>query len=202
MRIFFYIVTSGRSVLEGLYQVHINNVQLSQEEYVKYLGLLFERRLTWHKYIFVKRKQLGITLTKMHWLLWHKSKLPQATNFSYIKQYSTNLDLRNTTLWYGFHFQHRHSRAFPIKSLAHDNGLTLVYAEYGFQKGSPNTNNWKKNSTTEPLLFPPSSYSIVLKMLSRPRSRPTVSAGNRILVWVWICSHELWPLDHRGGRTF
>jgi hypothetical protein len=30
---------------------------------------------TWHKHIFVKRKQLGITLTKIYWLLGRKSKL-------------------------------------------------------------------------------------------------------------------------------
>jgi hypothetical protein len=52
--------------------VQINNVQLPQK---KYLGLQFDRRLTWHKHIFVKRKQLGITLTKMYWLLGRKSKL-------------------------------------------------------------------------------------------------------------------------------
>jgi hypothetical protein len=55
--------------------VHINNVQLPQEEDVKYLGLHFDRRLTWHKNIFAKRKQLGTTLTKMYWLLGRKSKL-------------------------------------------------------------------------------------------------------------------------------
>jgi hypothetical protein len=49
--------------------VHIRNVQLPQEEDVKYLGLHLDRRLTWHEYIFVKWKQLGITLTKMYWLL-------------------------------------------------------------------------------------------------------------------------------------
>jgi hypothetical protein len=54
-------------------QVHINNVQLLQEEEVKYLGLHLDRRLTWH--IFAKRKQLGNTLTKMYWLLGRKSKL-------------------------------------------------------------------------------------------------------------------------------
>jgi hypothetical protein len=41
--------------------VHINNVQLPEEEDFKYLGLHLDRRLTWHKYIFAKRKQLGIT---------------------------------------------------------------------------------------------------------------------------------------------
>jgi hypothetical protein len=55
--------------------VHINSVQLPQEGDVKYLGLHLDRRLTWHKHIFAKRKQLGITLTKMYWLLGRKSKL-------------------------------------------------------------------------------------------------------------------------------
>jgi hypothetical protein len=40
----------------------------------------------------------------------------QATNFSYIKQYS-NQSGHNTTLGYGYHFQHRNSRTFPIESL-------------------------------------------------------------------------------------
>jgi hypothetical protein len=44
--------------------VHINDVQLPQKD-VKYLGLHLDRRLTWHKHIFAKRKQLGLTLTKM-----------------------------------------------------------------------------------------------------------------------------------------
>jgi hypothetical protein len=55
--------------------VHINDVQLPQKEDGKYLGLHLHRRLTWHKHIFAKRKQLGLTLTKMHWLLGRQSKL-------------------------------------------------------------------------------------------------------------------------------
>jgi hypothetical protein len=50
-------------------------VQLRQEEEIKYLGLHLDRRLTWHKHIFAKRKQLGISLAKMYWLLGRKSKL-------------------------------------------------------------------------------------------------------------------------------
>jgi hypothetical protein len=37
------------------------------------------QRLTWHKHIFTKRKQLGLTLAKMHWLLGRQSK-PSTTN--------------------------------------------------------------------------------------------------------------------------
>jgi hypothetical protein len=53
----------------------INNVQLPQEDDVKYLGLHLDRRLNWHKHIFAKWKQLGITLSKIYWLLGRKSKL-------------------------------------------------------------------------------------------------------------------------------
>jgi hypothetical protein len=55
--------------------VHINDVQLPQSDDVKYLGLHLDRRLTWHKLIFTKRKQLGLTHSKMHWLLGRKSQL-------------------------------------------------------------------------------------------------------------------------------
>jgi hypothetical protein len=64
--------------------VHINNVQLPQEDDVKYLGVHLDRRLTWHKHIFAKRKQLGITLTKMYWLLGRKSKLSTSKKTSHI----------------------------------------------------------------------------------------------------------------------
>jgi hypothetical protein len=62
--------------------------------------------------------------------------------FTILSPYTqTILDLRNTTLGYGLHFQHRNSRTFPIESLAHDSGRTLVCAECSYPKGSPNTNS-------------------------------------------------------------
>jgi hypothetical protein len=45
------------------------------KEDVKYLGLNLDRRLAGRKYIFTERKQLGMALTKMYWLLGHEPKL-------------------------------------------------------------------------------------------------------------------------------
>jgi hypothetical protein len=64
--------TTRRATSPG---VHIYNEQLPQAEKVKYLGLHLDIRLTWHKHIFAKRKHLGITPSKMYWLLGRKSKL-------------------------------------------------------------------------------------------------------------------------------
>jgi hypothetical protein len=54
---------------------HINNIQLPQAKKIKSLGLHLDRRPTWRNHIFAKRKQLGITLTKIYWLLGRQSKL-------------------------------------------------------------------------------------------------------------------------------
>jgi hypothetical protein len=46
----------------------------------------------------------------------------------------TNLHLRSTTLGYGFQFQHRNPRTFPIESLTHDSERSLVCAEYSYPR--------------------------------------------------------------------
>jgi hypothetical protein len=66
--------------------VHINYVQIAQENHVKYLGLHLDS-LTWHTNIFAKREQLGLSLTKMYRLLGRKSKL-STYNSSSTKLYS------------------------------------------------------------------------------------------------------------------
>jgi hypothetical protein len=52
--------------------------------------------------------------------------------------------------------------------------------------------------------FLSSSSSIIPMRLSRPHSRPTTSQKlwyrRQLNPDLWICSQELWPLDHRGGR--
>lgn len=55
--------------------VTLNNHPLPQETEAKYLGMHLDRRLTWKKHIFTKRKQLGLKLTKMYWLIGRQSKL-------------------------------------------------------------------------------------------------------------------------------
>lgn len=56
-------------------QVTLNNQPIPQAETAKYLGIYFDRRLNWQKHIFTKRKQLGLKLRKMYWLLRRSSQL-------------------------------------------------------------------------------------------------------------------------------
>lgn len=55
--------------------VTINNCQLPQANDAKYLGMHLDRRLTWQKHIFTKRKQLGLKLSQMYWIIGRKSQL-------------------------------------------------------------------------------------------------------------------------------
>lgn len=55
--------------------VILNNNPIPQADDVRYLGMHLDRRLTWRKHIFSKRKQLGLKVTKLYWLLGRKSKL-------------------------------------------------------------------------------------------------------------------------------
>jgi hypothetical protein len=52
----------------------------------------------------------------------------------------TNLGLRNITLGKHIHVQHTNIRTLPVEGSAHDNGRTMVCAEYVNTEGSPNPN--------------------------------------------------------------
>ncbi|CAG5024961.1 unnamed protein product [Parnassius apollo] len=55
--------------------VTLNNIVVPQADNVRYLGLYLDKRLTWQKLIFSKRKQLGIQTRKLYWLIRRKSQL-------------------------------------------------------------------------------------------------------------------------------
>lgn len=55
--------------------IFLNNHQLPQAENAKYLGIYLDRRLTWRKHIFTKRKQLGLKLRQLYWIIGRKSQL-------------------------------------------------------------------------------------------------------------------------------
>jgi hypothetical protein len=58
----------------GLF-IHVSETTHSSTEEVKYLGMHLDRRLTWKKHLFMKRKQLGIKLRSLYWMIGRNSKL-------------------------------------------------------------------------------------------------------------------------------
>jgi hypothetical protein len=79
--------------------VHFDDVQFPQSDDVKYLGLHLDRRLTWHKRIFTKRKQLGLTLTKIHWLLGRQSHLSTSNKLLLYKTILKSIWTYGIQLW-------------------------------------------------------------------------------------------------------
>jgi len=54
--------------------VYLNGTQIPQAKGIKYLGMYFNRKLNWKKYI-CKRKHLELKLSKIYWLLGRNSQL-------------------------------------------------------------------------------------------------------------------------------
>jgi hypothetical protein len=110
----------------GIYQV--SRATPWQETYLAQTH--FHKTETTNKYPHQNHQNILVTRTQVKTL--HK----QQTNNT-----QTNLDLRKTTLGYGFHFQHRNPRMLQIESFAQVSRRTLVCAEYGYPKGSLITNS-------------------------------------------------------------
>jgi len=55
--------------------VYLNGTIVPQRTTIKYLGIHLDRRLTWKPHIQSKRKQLGLLLQRMYWIIGRKSKL-------------------------------------------------------------------------------------------------------------------------------
>jgi hypothetical protein len=77
----------------------MNNEQLTCADHVKYLGLHLDRKLTWHHHIFTKQKQLRLTLTKMYWLLAHRSQLSLRNKLHLYKTILKPISTYGIQLW-------------------------------------------------------------------------------------------------------
>jgi hypothetical protein len=55
--------------------VNINHTDIPQVESVKYLGIHFDRRLTWKAHVTAKRKQLDLKAREINWLIGRLSPL-------------------------------------------------------------------------------------------------------------------------------
>ncbi|GBP31098.1 RNA-directed DNA polymerase from mobile element jockey [Eumeta japonica] len=65
--------------------VKLCNVEIPQADDAKYLGMHLDRRLTWRKHIWTKRKQLDCKLRGMYWLIGRKSQLSDASKMTIYK---------------------------------------------------------------------------------------------------------------------
>lgn len=79
--------------------VQLNGQTIPQAESAKYLGLHLDRRLTWQKHIFIKRKQLGLKLNKMYWLMGHRSQLSIYNKLSLYKSILKPIWTYGIQLW-------------------------------------------------------------------------------------------------------
>jgi hypothetical protein len=61
--------------------------------------LHLDRRLTWQKHIYAKWRQLGITLTKMYWLLGRKSKFSTSNKLLIYKTMLNPIWTYGVQLW-------------------------------------------------------------------------------------------------------
>jgi hypothetical protein len=80
------------------------------------------------------------TFLAVHIFTTQVTALPQQQNPSLQNHPETDLDLRNPTLWYGFHIQRRNPGTFPIESPTSDRGRTTICAEHYYPTRSPHTN--------------------------------------------------------------
>jgi hypothetical protein len=75
----------------------------------------------------------------MYWMFRRKSALLKQQTTSVQNNPEIDLDLRYSTLEYGFHIQHRDPGTLPIKSPAHDSKRTMVCAEHPYQARPSNS---------------------------------------------------------------
>lgn len=66
-------------------RVTLNNLEIPQTDQIRYLGLHLDKRLTWKTHIFTKRKQLGLQIRKLYWLIGRRSQLSLTSKLTLYK---------------------------------------------------------------------------------------------------------------------
>jgi hypothetical protein len=124
-----------------LYGQHI-----PQGETAKYLGIYLDRRLTWQKHIFTKRKQLGLQLHRMYWITGKKSKLSLENKLLIYKTILKPIWKYGIPLWgTASNSNSKYCKDFRIKSSDQSSTLhgmyrTLFYTPiYRYTRYVPNT---------------------------------------------------------------
>lgn len=79
--------------------VMLNAQHLTQSDEAKYLGIHLDKRLTWQKHILTKRKQLGINLNKMQWLMGPKSPVSMESKLMIYKSILKPIWTYGIQLW-------------------------------------------------------------------------------------------------------
>lgn len=79
--------------------VKLNDETIPQEDNAKYLGIHLDRRLTWQKHIWTKRKQLDGKLRDFRWLIGHQSKLNDNSKLQIYKSILKPIWIYGIELW-------------------------------------------------------------------------------------------------------
>jgi hypothetical protein len=131
--------------------VHINDVQIPQENHVKYLGLILTDDLPGTHTFLQNANNLEspspnvlVTTTQVQTLYQQQTPHLQSNT-------QTHLDVWHSNLRHDLKFQHRNFGTFSVESLASISECPLVHAKLSHPQGPPNTFSKRRN---QPLQLP------------------------------------------------
>ena len=118
--------------------MYINQTVVPQAETVKYLGIVFGKRLTRKDHVKTKRKQLYLITREMYWLIGNHAPLSMENKLIY-KSAKTSVDMWNRTMRMCFQDQHSSHSAISIQTTQNYNQCPTVClkSRHSFRPTSP-----------------------------------------------------------------